>query len=264
MNKLLHVAVVEDHDALREMTVDALEMPGHLVRGYESAEALLEQLDVLPVDIAVLDINLPGICGFTLAQRLRSENPNVGILMLTVRSELDDKLRGYDSGADSYLPKPVAPQELFAVVSSMSRRINQAATLNTEDLALTQGKEKLLQAFALDMLSKLDTEPVEKPVIASADEITSWRLSLDGWAFIDATGRSVQLTALERVFIQCLAGNVCLAVSREDLAVALGEDPVNYDYHRIDALISRLRKKALDQGVNIPVRAVRGIGYMII
>ncbi|WP_306604053.1 response regulator transcription factor [Azonexus sp.] len=264
MNKPLHVAVVEDHDALREMTVAALDISGHLVKGYESAEALLEQSDPMSVDIAVLDVNLPGACGFTLAQRLRSENPSIGILMLTVRNAVNDKVRGYDSGADIYLPKPVERQELLAAVSALSRRVHPDSAINTAVSALSQGKAQLLHTFALDILGKLENMQVhESAGKVAAPEASSWRLSPDAWSFVDAAGNSMQLTAQERIFLKSLVDNACQAVSREDLVVAFGENPYEYDYHRLDALVSRLRKKATDQGVELPVRAVRGVGYLI-
>lgn len=237
MKKILHIAVVEDHDALREMTVTALTTAEYLVRGYANAESLLNALTDAPPDIAVLDVNLPGINGFVLAQRLRQHNPVIGILMLTVRDSVSDKISGYGSGADIYLPKPVDEGELLAAVSALIRRV--AAKTDTSAQAIHQK-----QAAALPSAS-------------------NWHLSADGWTFFDAGNNALPLTAQERTFLQCLASQAGQAVSRERLAEILGEDPYEYDYHRLDSLVSRLRRKALEQSVSLPLRAVRGVGYLL-
>lgn len=229
--KPCHLAVVEDHEALREMTMATLaEPPTWLVRGYGSAEALLEDMDRHPLDIAILDVNLPGTNGFSLAQALRRRHPTVGVIMLTVRDAVEDKLRGYDSGADLYLPKPVDGGELRAAVRALARR------LQWQD----------------------DAPPPAGPAAAPA-----WSLSVDGWTFTDARGGILQLTAQERTFLQYIVARLGEAVSRESIAVALGEDPYEYDYHRLEVLVSRLRRKAAEQRVDLPLRAVRGVGYVM-
>lgn len=227
-----HIVVVEDHEALREMTVTSLSAPPlWLVRGYGSAEALLDELAQHPLDIAILDVNLPGTNGFSLAQTLRQQQPQAGIILLTVRDAVADKLRGYDSGADIYLPKPVEGRELQAAVRALARRL------------------------------KLQTQ--DKPSAPPDSTPPSWSLSPDGWTFSDSQGRSLQLTAQERTALQYLSARLGEAVSRESIAVALGEDPYEYDYHRLEVLVSRLRRKAAEQNVELPLRAVRGIGYVM-
>ncbi|WP_303787238.1 response regulator transcription factor [Azovibrio restrictus] len=224
-----HIAVVEDHEALREMTMATLaDPPAWLVRGYGSAEALLGELERHPLDIVILDVNLPGASGFSLARTLRQVAPDVGILMLTVRGKVEDKLLGYDSGADLYLPKPVDGNELRAAVRALARR-----------------------------LQRQDAPPAPEAAAPA------WGLSADGWTFMDGQGKPLPLTAQERTFLQYLTARLGEAVSRESIAVALGEDPYEYDYHRLEVLVSRLRRKALEQGVDLPLRAVRGVGYVM-
>ncbi|MDO9140741.1 MAG: response regulator, partial [Methylobacter sp.] len=119
----MNIIVIEDHEVLREVTIAALQDMGHIVEGIESAEALPVLLEGFQANIMVLDLNLPGEDGISLAQRLRKSHPEIGIIMVTARMELDDKLAGYQSGADIYLTKPTSIEELGAAVQALSRRL---------------------------------------------------------------------------------------------------------------------------------------------
>lgn len=167
-----HLLIVEDHDALRESLVEVLEGAGYHVTAAGSAEAVTELPAARRHDIAILDLNLPGEDGLTLAARLRRTQPGIGIVMLTARAALADKLAGYDSGADIYLPKPVAPQELLATLEALARRIipaqQVAAHLKldlagnrlhgpTQAIALAEAESALLRAFALALEGRLET-----------------------------------------------------------------------------------------------------------
>lgn len=123
MDTRLNIVVVEDHDALREITVRSLRGLGHDVQGADSAEALLEDMGVRAIDLLVLDLNLPGESGISLARRFRAAQPEVGIIMLTARNQMADRLAGYGSGADIYLTKPTSVEELGAAVQALARRI---------------------------------------------------------------------------------------------------------------------------------------------
>jgi DNA-binding response OmpR family regulator len=129
----LKLLLVEDHLALREVFSEFLRSQGHSVSAYESAESALDQSHAGDFDLALLDLNLPGEDGLYLAEKLRMQSPNIGIIMLTVRNNIADKLMGYQSGADIYLPKPVSPEELNAAIQAVCRRIPQ---LNTKHLTL--------------------------------------------------------------------------------------------------------------------------------
>ena len=117
----LSIAVVEDHHDLRDAMMDALRSRGHAVHGMDSAEAFIEwpgQAEVL-----VLDLNLPGEDGLHLSQRLRQSHPRLGIIMVTARGLPSERVAGYEAGADMYLIKPVALDELCGAVSSLARRM---------------------------------------------------------------------------------------------------------------------------------------------
>lgn len=119
----LNIVVVEDHDALREVTVEALRGMGYGVQGVDCAEALSDELKSLSVDLMVIDLNLPGEDGISLAQRVCAVQPEVGIIMVTSRGQVNDKLLGYESGADIYLTKPTSVEEHGAAVKALARRL---------------------------------------------------------------------------------------------------------------------------------------------
>lgn len=132
----LNILVVEDHDGLRDVTVEILGAQGHVVTGLDCAEAVAELPASWKCDIAILDLNLPGEDGLALASRLRTMQPGIGIVMVTVRHALDEKLAGYEHGADLYLTKPTAPEELCAAVQALARRIGLTASIPVADFVL--------------------------------------------------------------------------------------------------------------------------------
>ena len=125
-NSCLKIAIVEDHVDLRELFVDFLTEKGHDVSGFDCADDLDERLAGETVDLLILDINLPGEDGYSISKRLRAANHGMHILMLTARTAVADRIKGYVNGADNYLTKPVAPSELAIVVDSIMRRVVEA------------------------------------------------------------------------------------------------------------------------------------------
>ena len=119
----LNIMVVEDHEALREVTVEALSQRGHNVRGVDCAEALPDEPGLFPIDLLVIDLNLPGEDGISLAARIRTAQPDIGIIMVTARNQVRDRAAGYDNGADIYLTKPTSTEELIAAVRALGRRV---------------------------------------------------------------------------------------------------------------------------------------------
>lgn len=183
----VRLLVVEDHLALLDVIVETLLACGHEVIGIDSAEALDQVPAHFVAEIAVLDINLPGENGLSLAQRLRRIQPGIGIIMVTALHALEHKLAGYEHGADLYLTKPVAPQELRATVMALAQRVRQSSasqppafTLDTVthllhtpqgELVLSSQESALLHALALAPDHTLEIfqvlEKLDKPVDAS-------------------------------------------------------------------------------------------------
>lgn len=123
----LNIVVVEDNNDLRTLLSQALRKDGHQVTALSCAEELEDQAGSDHADAFLIDINLPGEDGLSLATRIRKTHPLVGIIILSARSALDDKLSGYDCGADIYLTKPISLPELSAALRSFARR--RVATL---------------------------------------------------------------------------------------------------------------------------------------
>ncbi len=189
----LNIIVVEDHDELREVTVAALCRMGHAARGVNCAEALDDALADFHAELLVLDLNLPGEDGLSLARRMRAAGPDIGIIMVTARGRLDDRLAGYGSGADIYLTKPTSAEELGAAIQALSRRIRpQAAaaaqlTLNPVTLQLqgpravvnVSGQESLLLiAFADAPDHRLETLQMMTLSGKAADELSKSTLEV--------------------------------------------------------------------------------------
>jgi len=123
MAEALHILIVEDHPALREQIAGLLAAAGHRAEFAADGRLGLQMALEQPPDVLVLDLGLPGLDGLRVCQRLRERaDRHVPVLMLTARDSLDDKLRGFEAGADDYLVKPFAGPELLARCLALSQR----------------------------------------------------------------------------------------------------------------------------------------------
>lgn len=227
-SRRMRIALLEDDAELRErILLPGLRDYGFEVAGAGSAAELERLLSASPADIVILDVGLPDDDGFLVAQRLRSRSP-VGIVMLTGRNARSDRIRGLTEGADAYLSKPVVLDELAATLHSLARRLLMAAA-----------------------------EP--------AGEQGQWRLDADGWCLLSPANRSIALTQAERLVLLRLMQAPGTPVTRDDLIAALTDDAYDFDPHRLEMLVHRLRGKIADQGgESLPLRAVRGVGYVML
>jgi len=230
MNRL-RVYLIEDEEDLREALVYSLTQMGFDASGFGDAGAFYRAFAVAPCDVAVIDIGLPGEDGFQIAAHLKSV-PNVGIVFATARGMVEDRIRGMRAGGDAYLVKPLHPEELAATIEAIGRRL--------------RGQEAELAA------------PPQHTQHASG----KWELADGNWFLRNPAGQSLKLTTLERAFLVSLFKKRGEAVSREELSRALnGDQPEDFDLQRIDALASRLRRKAISKGMELPLHAVWGVGY---
>ncbi|HEX5394653.1 MAG TPA: response regulator transcription factor [Rhodocyclaceae bacterium] len=224
----IEICVVEDDEDLREELVAALQSNGFGVRGFPGSRELYADLLIAPCNIVILDIGLPGEDGFSIAQRIHALG-GIGTIILSARDSVADRVRALSDGVDCYLVKPVVMEELLAVIEGMKRR--------------------------------LPLHPASHPAKRTGH---SWTLASDGWTLLDPKGKGLSLTEQERAFVGCLWKSVGHPVSREDLAAAMDDNPYEYDFHRFETLVSRLRQKAKSLDMALPVRAVRGKGYMFL
>ncbi len=222
----LSIVLIEDHDVLRELLKQALEEDGHQVEALSCAEEMEDWPGTHTPDLFLVDLSLPGEDGLSLSSRLRKAYPLAGLIILTARSALADKLAGYASGADVYLTKPIDVSELCAAVSVFVRRRK-----SLHELLLPQ------TTLVLTQQSLMLSHPNRKEVRLSADE-------------------SAMLAMLARA-----PGN---RVAYWQMAEALSLDLETYSKSSLEVRIARLRKKMTTVGADAEcIKAVRGYGYQL-
>jgi len=230
----VRIWVVEDDPEWRGMVVDELHWHGAVVRGIDSAEALYRELAVDRCDILVLDVGLPGEDGLSATGHLRRMD-GMGIVLVSGRSGSADMTQGLALGADVYLPKPLELPVLVAALHSLHRRLALPAPA---------------------------AAPAPAPAVAP--EPGGWKLGADGWDLHAPGGRVLNLTAAERGFLGELFAMPGGAVGRDRLIAAVTDQPWDFDPHRIEVLVHRLRARVrAATGHDLPVRAVRGSGYRL-
>ncbi len=171
----LHILVVEDNDSLREATSEFLRDHGHQVTGVVCAE----EIDDTPTrdlpDIYLIDVNLPGEDGFSLAQRIRRSHPMAGIVLMTARGLLSDRLEGYSCGADNYLIKPVEQAELLACIHNLGRRIHAARQAPQEQLVLDPQSMDLTGPKAKVPLTRVEGQLLAALSRAAGRKLERWQ-----------------------------------------------------------------------------------------
>ncbi|MDM0120020.1 response regulator transcription factor [Variovorax arabinosiphilus] len=232
--------MIEDDDDLREEMVFALGELGFEAQGFPAAPAFYKAFALAPCDIAVVDIGLPGESGLSIVSHLRSIR-QIGVVLVTARGQLEERLLGLRHGADAYLVKPVHMAELAETLNAIARR------LRTEP------------AIAVDVHADAPAPAPQEPKRSGP-----WRLLEGDWVLSDPEGRRMKLTTSERAFVACLFRHRGSAVSRDELIRALGGDVFDFDGHRIDAIASRVRRKAEKLGMRLPLHSVRGTGYVLV
>ena len=206
-----NVLIVEDNDALRESLSRFLGQNGFNVAALSCAEDVDDEPSAQLSDLYVLDLNLPGEDGLSLAARIRDARPYVGIVMTTARTQLNDRLSGYEHGADIYLAKPVVPEELIAVLNALKTRVGYRRlsddraflsmrsgllTGKSGQIKLSQSEAKLLAAFRSAANSTLERWQVASllsggEATLSADSmqnrLSQLRKKLQACGFVDGT-----------------------------------------------------------------------------
>lgn len=227
----INVIVVEDDEDVAEGLGTWLQEAGMQVRYAGDAESLYASLQAEPADIVVLDINLPGESGFSVAARLRAFS-RTGIIMLTARAREEDRLHGLTLGADHYLTKPVNLLELETVIRNLYRRVVHSAAVQP-----AAGPEDTLEE--------------------------GWCFDARRWVLTSPGGRTVRLSSAEYHFLSSLVSQPGEPVSREDVLNSLNRANLQ-DYSRnLDTTLFRLRRKVEDECQEpLPVRSVRGVGYV--
>ena len=218
----MRLLLVEDDAALRLGLARQLEADGYRVDLAADGEDGLFQAREYPVDLAIIDLGLPGLGGLNIVKRLRAEGRTVPILILTARGSWQDKVVGLEAGADDYLVKPFEYPELGARIKALLRRSLKA----TSDV-LTLGP------IAVDFSAQ------------------SARLG----------GAVIELTAFEYRLLEYLVRERARVVSKQELSDYLYPHDEDRDSNVLEVLIGRLRRKLDPDGTLAPIETLRGRGY---
>jgi DNA-binding response OmpR family regulator len=124
----MQILLVEDDHALASALQEALRHQDYAINVVATGEAAIYVIDTDPPDLVILDLGLPDIDGIEVLKRVRKKQQDLPILLLTARSQVEDKISGLDSGADDYLAKPFELEELFARLRVLARRLNTSKT----------------------------------------------------------------------------------------------------------------------------------------
>jgi two-component system copper resistance phosphate regulon response regulator CusR len=221
------ILLVEDEQKI----ADTLKL-GLSENGYEVAVAYdgsigLKLFETLPFDLVVLDINLPGINGYELCKRIRAKNAQIPVIMLTALTSLNDKIEGYDAGADDYIIKPFEFRELVMKIRVLLKRsVNQN---------IPQGS--VLKAGDLEM--NLDSKEVRR-----------------GNTLINLTAKEFQL-------LEYLMRNKNRVVSRVDIAMNVWDIDFDTNTNVIDVYINYVRNKVDKKFDQKLIHTQVGMGYVL-
>ncbi|MGD0719915.1 MAG: response regulator [Roseiarcus sp.] len=229
-----HILIVDDDPRVRNMLARYFEQEGYRVGVAADGGGLRAQVDSGAVDIVLLDVVLPGEDGLTLAREIRARS-DVGIIMLTGRGEILDRVVGLEVGADDYIPKPFHLREVLARVKSVLRRRRPAP----------------------------DATSARSAPDEAAIRFDGWVLDLGRRRLAAPTGSEVALTTGEFDLLAALARHPGRVFGRETLMnLTRGRNWAAFD-RTIDAQIARLRKKVEGDPRNPAlIKSVRGVGYV--
>lgn len=219
--KLLYA---EDERSLSEAVVDVLTYHKYTVDAVYDGQDALDYAETDDYDGIILDIMMPRLSGLEILQTLRARGKNTPVLLLTAKTEIEDRIAGLDLGADDYLPKPFAMGELLARVRAMLRR-REAFTPNLlalGDLTLNQQSYELAVGSSRELLPKLEFQVMELLML-----------------------------------------NRGIYLSTEDILTKVWGYDTDADVGVVWVYLSYLRKRLARLGANVQIRAKRGIGYTL-
>ena len=218
----MHILVVEDETRLREHLRDRLRGSGYVVDVAADGEEGLYYGEEYPLDLAIIDIGLPKLSGIELIRRLRSRDRHFPILILTARSNWQDKVDGLENGADDYLVKPFRFEELEARLNALLRR--------------AAGWSKPV----------LDCGPISLDTAKQS---------------ITVSGKPVELTAFEYRVLEYLMLHAGEVISKTELTNNIYEQDHDRDSNVLEVFIGRLRRKLDPDNTLGPIETLRGRGY---
>ena len=220
----LRVMVVEDDEALRAALARAFRLDGYAVDEAADGVEALVQLASVRVNVVVLDVMMPQLDGLSVCQRLRASGDRTPVLLLTARDLVADRVQGLNAGADDYLVKPFAVDELLARVRALIRRSypDDEAILNVGDLSLNSRTRQVTRGT-----------------------------------------RTIELTRREFALLEELMLNVGVVLDREALRERVWGYGDSLGSNTLDVYVGYLRRKTEEHGESRLIHTVRGIGFVM-
>lgn len=220
----MRILVAEDEQDLLEITVKRLKAEGYGVDGCDNGEDAAYYLENTTYDLAILDIMMPKKDGLTILRELRERGEALPVLLLTALDAIGDRVEGLDAGADDYLTKPFAFDELLARVRMLLRR---------------NSKDKTDQLTVGDLTMTLSTRTVRRD------------------------GREISLSAKEFSILECLMRNRGTVLTRSQLESHVWDYDFEGGSNIIDVYVRYLRKKIDEPFEKKLIHTVRGVGYTL-
>jgi two-component system response regulator MprA len=220
------VLVVDDDAGVRQAVGRALSFEGYDVEQAADGEAALAAVDTMAPDAIVLDLVMPGTGGLEVCRTLRAAGNDVAVLVLTARHELSDRVAGLDAGADDYLVKPFALEELLARLRALVRRVTVQRAGDGEVLALAD-------------------------------------LSLDPDRYVvERAGSTIELTRTEFNLLELLLRNAGQVLPRSLILERVWGYDFDTSSNSLDVYVGYLRRKTEADGGERLIHTVRGVGYV--
>jgi DNA-binding response OmpR family regulator len=220
----MRILLVEDEPRMASVIAKGLRAHTYAVDVAEDGEAALYQTSINDYDLIVLDVLLPKRDGFEVCRELRARGDATPILMLTARATIDDRITGFDAGADDYLTKPFSFRELLARIRALLRRDSQLRpdVLQLDDLTVDSASHRVYRA-----------------------------------------SREIELTAKEYALLEFLARRAGQLVSRAEIAAHVWDDSFDPFSNTIEVYMNRLRKKIDEEHPVKLLHTRRGEGYIL-
>ena len=218
----MKVLLVEDEERMAQALCEILRQENYEVDHCGDGIKCLYTIETGIYDVVILDVMLPGKNGFEITKEVRNKGIRTPILMLTAKSDVDDKVTGLDCGADDYLTKPFMPKELLARIRALGRR-----NIQSPDGTLTFGDISLNPSGS----------------------------------YLSCKENCVRLSEKELHILEYLIANQGQILTREQIALKVWGYDSNTEYNNVEVYISFARKKLSFEKARTEIKAVRGIGY---
>ena len=218
------ILVVDDDQSIREALERGLQLEGFMVSSASSGDMAIQEVEENLPNILILDINMPGISGIQVIKYLRGTNIDIPICVLSARDEVSDRVSGLEAGADDYLVKPFALDELVARIRALLRR-NKIAVTKTINLGSLRVDPQQRQALYCDKV--------------------------------------LDLTKKEFDLLYVLSNNPNIVVSRYQLLEKIWGYDFELDTNVVDVFVGYLRRKMEQDGNPRMIDTVRGVGFIL-